>query len=92
MGALSGREVGYSSREFRPCLFRRKFPVWEREALPSPFALQLHLILSKVGCGGAQGISGDLFRHDIWCCTIEQCKLAIANVRFQVAAIIKRGK
>ena len=65
---------------------------WEREAFPSQFALQLYLILSKVGCGGAQGISNDFFRHDIWCCTIEQCKLAIANIRFQVTAIIKRGK
>lgn len=34
---------------------------WEREALLSQFALQLSLILSKVGCGGAQGIPCDLF-------------------------------
>ena len=43
---------------------------WESEALPSQFALQLYLILSKVGCGRAQGISYGIFRLDI-CCTVQ---------------------
>lgn len=82
VGALSGREVCYSSREFHQCQFRRKLSVLGEGGLAMSVRSNLYLILSKVGCGGAQGIFCDFFRHEIWCCTIEQSELAIANVRF----------